>query len=451
MPDKSKRRFGRVRELPSGRWQARYKGPDGIDRPAPHTFESKTSAERWLTVTEADVLKGDWTDPDAGRILFGQYAQDWIAERPALRFKTIKLYRYLLRCHLDPAFEARALADIKEPNVRRWRKDLLDGGTSAVTAAKAYRLLKAILNTAVDDGLIKRNPCRIRGGGQEKSPERPVLTIAQVGVLADAAGPRNRALILLAVFGSLRWGELAALCRCDIDVQARTIRVTRQLSEQPGGGFTFGPPKSEAGVRAVAIPEVIMPDLALHVMTYAAPGDDGLLFTSPGGGPLRHTNFRRRVWLPALQKAGLPPIHFHDLRHTGNTLSANAGANLRELMDRMGHSSPRAALIYLHGSDERQQVIAAALSKRAAAELKEAQDNGTLKRSRDGTSGQPCLCRATRAIRWQADPGAQDAQRPSTGSGAAARSSWPPARCGGTGRQTARPPWARPGAPSPPP
>jgi integrase len=114
-------------------------------------------------------------------------------------------------------------------------------------------------------------------------------------------------------------------------------------------------------------------------MTYAAPGDDGLLFTSPGGGPLRHTNFRRRVWLPALQKAGLPPIHFHDLRHTGNTLSANAGANLRELMDRMGHSSPRAALIYLHGSDERQQAIAAALSRRAAAELKGArsQRSGT--------------------------------------------------------------------------
>jgi integrase len=305
MPAKNKRRFGRVRELPSGRWQARYNGPDGIDRPAPHTFESKTSAERWLTVTEADVLKGDWTDPDAGRVLFGQYARDWIAERPALRFKTIKLYRYLLRRHLGPAFEARALADIKEPNVRRWRKDL-------------------------------------------------------------------------------RWGELAALRRRDVDAQARTINVTRQLSEQPGGGFAFGPPKSEAGVRTVAIPEVIMPDLALHIMTHAAPGDDGLLFTSPGVGPLRHTNFRRRVWLPALQKAGLPPIHFHDLRHTGNTLSANAGANLRELMDRMGHSSPRAALIYLHGSDERQHAIAAALSRRATAELKEAQHSGALKQAATG-------------------------------------------------------------------
>jgi hypothetical protein len=77
-----KRRFGRVRELPSGRWQARYNGPDGIDRPAPHTFDSKTSAERWLTLTEAEIIHGDWIDPGAGRVLFGKYASDWIEERP---------------------------------------------------------------------------------------------------------------------------------------------------------------------------------------------------------------------------------------------------------------------------------------------------------------------------------------------------------------------------------
>ena len=75
-----KRRFGRVRELSSGRWQARYKGPDGIDRPAPRTFDSKSSAERWLTLTEAEIIQGDWIDPDAGHVLFGKYAADWIEE-----------------------------------------------------------------------------------------------------------------------------------------------------------------------------------------------------------------------------------------------------------------------------------------------------------------------------------------------------------------------------------
>jgi hypothetical protein len=144
-----KRRFGRVRQLPSGRWQARYKGPDGSDRPAPRTFESKTSAERWLSVTEAEIIQGDWIDPDGGRALFGAYARDWIEER-GLRPKTVELYRYLLRHHLEPTFGPRTLADIKEPHVRQWRKNLLDTGVSAVTAAKAYRLLKAVLNTAVD-------------------------------------------------------------------------------------------------------------------------------------------------------------------------------------------------------------------------------------------------------------------------------------------------------------
>ena len=178
--------------------------------------------------------------------------------------------------------------------MRRWRKALLDAGVSAVTAAKAYRLLKAILNTAVDDGLIRRNPCRIKGAGQEKSAERPILTVPQVYVLAAATDERYRVLVLLAASTSLRWGELAALRRFDIDAQARTVRVTRQLNERDGGGLSFGPPKSEAGVRIVAIPELITPDLAAHIETYARPGDDGLIFTSPGGGPLRHTNFRRQ-------------------------------------------------------------------------------------------------------------------------------------------------------------
>jgi hypothetical protein len=107
-------------------------------------------------------------DPDAGRVNFGKYTATWIEERPGLRPKTIELYRYLLRYHLLPIFGALFLADIREPLVRRWRKERLDAGVSAVTVAKAYRLLKAILNTAADDGLIRRNPCRIEGASVEK-------------------------------------------------------------------------------------------------------------------------------------------------------------------------------------------------------------------------------------------------------------------------------------------
>ncbi len=209
----TKRRFGRVRRLPSGRYQARYPGPDGVDRPAPETFATKGEADVWLVKTEAEILSDDWINPDAAKVPFGEYANDWISERPDLRPKTVVLYRYLLRRHLNPTFETRAIGEIKEPQIRKWRKELLDNGVSEVTTAKAYRLLKAVFATAADDGALKRNPCRIKGAGQEESAERPVLTIAQVYAVAQAAGQRYQALILLAMFTSLRWGELAGLRR----------------------------------------------------------------------------------------------------------------------------------------------------------------------------------------------------------------------------------------------
>jgi integrase len=370
----AKRRFGRVRRLPSGRYQARYPGPDGVDRAAPETFATKTDAEVWLVTTEAEIRADTWLNPDDGKVLFGRFAQDWINERPELRPKTVELYRYLLRCHLNPTFETKPIAEIKEPQVRRWRRKLLDDGASAITTAKAYRLLKAIFATAADDGAIRRNPCRIKGAGQESSPERPVLTPAQVFALAEAVGQRYRALILLGTFSSLRWGELTALRRKDIGLADQTVRVERQLTEARGQGLIFGPPKSSAGRRVVPIPEAIIPVLRWHLNCFAADGDDGLVFTSPTGGPLRHSNFRRGVWDGARAATGLTGIHFHDLRHTGNDMAAATGATLRELMDRMGHSSTKAALTYLHGSDARQRQIADSLSKIAGDEMRRTED-----------------------------------------------------------------------------
>ncbi|MEV0582644.1 site-specific integrase [Nonomuraea sp. NPDC050310] len=366
----TKRRFGRVRQLPSGRYQARYPGPDGVDRPAPETFATKTDAEIWLTRTEAEILEGEWIDPDAGKIKFGKYGKDWINERPNLRPRTIELYGYLLRTHLVPTFGEKAMNEIKEPHVRRWRKKLLDAGVSAVTAAKAYRLLKAIFTTAVDDQLLKRNPCRIKGAGQEKSAERKILTVGQVYKLVDAIGNRYRALVLLGTFASLRWSELAGLQKRDLNLDEQTIRVERQLIYLTGKGLVFTDPKSEAGKRTVVIPGLIVDELRAHLKDFAQDGDEGLVFVGPDDGPLRNSNFNRRVWPKALEDAGLPKIHFHDLRHTGNTLAANAGASIRELMARMGHSSTRAAMIYQHSTDERQREVARKLDDLARGVLR---------------------------------------------------------------------------------
>jgi integrase len=371
-----KRRFGRVRHLPSGRWQARYNGPDGIDRPAGRTFASKTDAERWLTLTEAEIMRGDWMNPDAGRVRFELYARSWVAERPNLRPKTLQLYDGLVRLHLAPTFGSLALQDITEPRVRQWRKHRLDAGVGDVTVAKAYRLLKAIMNTAVDDGLIRRNPCRVRGAGQEKSPERPVLTVRQVYELAASVPARYRALVLLAVFASMRWGELAALRRSHIDLLTGTVRVELAVVELTDGSLVTGGPKSEAGRRIMALPAFVVPELASHLDLFTAGGSDAVVFTGPKGAPLRRSNFSG-TWRDAIASAGLSGVHFHDLRHTGNHIAAGTGASLRELMGRMGHSTTRAALIYQHRTAERDQLLAAAISTIVEAELNQAGASGT--------------------------------------------------------------------------
>jgi integrase len=132
---------------------------------------------------------------------------------------------------------------------------------SAITAAKSYRLLRTILNTAVEDELIVRNPCTLKGAGTEHSRERDVANIAQVYALADAVEPRYRAMILLATFGGLRFGELAGLRRLSIDLLHSKVNVTEQLQRFSGGRMHVGPPKSAAGVRSISLPSFLAPEL----------------------------------------------------------------------------------------------------------------------------------------------------------------------------------------------
>ncbi len=384
-----KRRFGRVRKLPSGRWQARYCGPDGIDRPADETFASKKAAEVWLTLTEAEIRRGDWLDPDAGRVPFGKYAETWINDH-VLKTRTEELYRGLLKNHLAPTFGKTDLCDIREGDVRSWRKERLSCGSKQnrpfgpVTVAKAYRLLHAILNTATDDGLIRRNPCRIKGAGQEDSPEREVIPLATLIELLGHVPPRYRALVLLATFASLRFGELAGLRRGQLDLENCAVRIVAATAETDGGLLLDDDPKSQAGRRRVAFPAEIAPELRWHLERFAQSGDNGLVFIGPKGGRLRRSTFRR-TWTKARDAVGLPDFHFHDLRHTGNTMAAGQGASIRELMERMGHTSARAALIYQHATRERDEAIAAGMGKMLRKARRKASGVTTGTEQRSGT------------------------------------------------------------------
>ena len=201
--------------------------------------------------------------------------------------------------------------------------------------AKAYRLLHAIMTTAVEDGLIRRNPCHISGAGQEHSDERPVISVSTLIELLDNVPARYRALLLLATFANLRFGELAGLRRNQVDLDACEVRVNASTWEMDDGRLIDGDPKSHAGKRTVAFPADIVPELADHLERFADPKLKGLVFIGAKGGRLRRSNFRK-FWYRARGAVDLPELHFHDLRHTGNTMAAAQGASLKELMERMG-------------------------------------------------------------------------------------------------------------------
>ena len=357
-----RRTFGNVRKLPSGRYQARYLDPSGYRHHAPLTFATIADANRWLSAVEAQIARGSWVDPRAGVITLTEYANGWLESRPGLRPRTVELYRSLLDHHLLPALGDRQLGKLTAPVVRHWYASLLrSSAPRAVTVAKAYRLLRAILNTAVADELIVRNPCTIKGGGVERTPERPVATVAQVWALADAVEPRFRALVLTAAFAGLRFGELAALTRARVDLEARTISVVENQVELSGGVLLIGPPKSEAGRRTIVIPDALVPELAAHLDAYVAAEDDARVFTGAKGAAIRRHNWWAK-WTAATEAVGVTGLRFHDLRHTCNTLTAATGASTRELMHRMGHASAAAALRYQHATRDRDAVIAQALN-----------------------------------------------------------------------------------------
>jgi integrase len=431
------RRFGNIRKLPSGRYQASYLGPDGQRRYAPETYERKGDAERALVLIESQMTSGSWTDPKNGKAKLGDYATTWITERAGLRPRTVDLYQWLLGKHIVPYVGGVQVGKMSPALVREWRAKLLENGVSVSVAAKAYRLLRAIMTTAVeDDGILSKNPCRIKGAGEENAPERPVLTVAQVFELADRVGMRPvgnirktpggyrlrfarngvmrtapeqyatrkaaeavlwkmardgradttqdgryRALVLLATFASLRWGEVTALTRADLDLKARTVHIRAAFVQRSTGPLVIGPPKSQAGIRAVGIPAVIAPDLERHLAKYVKDEPGALVFTGPKGAPFRRNNFRKLTgWAHAVEALGIPGLHFHDLRHTGNQFAANSGVRIRDLMARMGHDSERAAMIYQHKARGADKAITDAIDAHVDDERRD--DDGD-----DGTTG----------------------------------------------------------------
>ena len=324
----SKRTFGSVRKLPSGRYQAAY-WHEGVRYTGPKTFDSKADANAFLSETETNLRKHQWIDPDAGLMTFREFAEGWMEGRLDLRPTTRSLYRILLDKWLLPEVGDKALSAMTPDYWTRWHTKMATGKPESLQPGKAYKLAHTILNAAVDDRRILTNPCVVKGAAKEESGERPTATIPEVYAIADAIEPEFRALVLSAAFSGLRFGEAAGLRRRDIDPLHSTVRVERQALELANGSTIFGQPKTKAGIRTAPIPKDVLPVIVDHLATNVGAAPEALVFTASNGAPLRRTKFRYR-WLRACTKAEVTGLHFHDLRHTGLTLYAQQGATLAD-------------------------------------------------------------------------------------------------------------------------
>ena len=241
-------------------------------------------------------------------------------------------------------------------------KNYKESPTGTVQLAQAYRFLKAIFNVAIDDGIIKENPCRIKGASTPRHSERPIITPDQIAALAAEVPERYSILVILAAYSSMRSSELLGLQRKHINELQSIIKIEHQLTNYASDQDLFVPPKTDAGIRDVPIPRELMSALIDHIDRFVKnPSPDALIFTTATGLPL--FKGRKSWFVTARRRLDLDHIHFHDLRHTGQSLAMMQGANTKDLQRRAGQASEAAARIYMHGSKLRDREVADSLSE----------------------------------------------------------------------------------------
>ena len=355
---------GTVRKMKSGRWQARYQFPNGGPRkPAPQTFLIKRDANAWLSQMHADVTRGKITSTEATMaVAFEKYAAKWLTDRRVkgrpLAARTVEGYESLLATYLNPTFGRFPVHTITRQLVNGWYAMLPE--EKPTTRARSYSLLRAILATAVEDEHLIANPAKVRGAGSVDRKHRVTLpTDAQFDALTEAMPERYRAMMLLAYWCGLRFGELTELRRADVDTKEGILHVRRAVV-LVRGKFVVKSTKSAAGERDVWIPSHVLPHLREHLLQHAGPE---LLFPSKDD-PTKHLrqSTLAKVFYKARAKAGLPTLRFHDLRHAHLTKFAQTGATQAEIMKQAGHSTTVASQRYQHAAEDRMREISERMS-----------------------------------------------------------------------------------------
>ena len=379
----ARRQFGAIRRLPSGRWQARYRASSGPMVTAPSTFATKGDASRWLAVTEADLIRGQYVDPRAGRVTLGQWADEWLT-RPGKRANSVSRDRQALalwRADLG----ARPLAAITAMHVQT-AVDARAQLAAPATVARDFSALRAVFNAAVDADLIARSPARKTKLPRVRPGEHVTLTAEELLRLTDEVPSLFRALVLVGGVLGLRWGEAIGLRVCDIDFLRRRVTVAQTVEEVAGKITIVAQAKSESGLRTLTVPAFLIEILAAHLAEHrpGAVGDD-LVFIGPRGGVLRR-RFGERVLHPAIKRAKLSDsLTFHELRHAAISALAEEQVHPSTMQQRAGHASARLTLeLYTKVTDASDQAAAAALDSRFRVALSRHSGTGV---AREGSAG----------------------------------------------------------------
>ena len=363
--DDKRRSFGNIRRLPSGRFQARYRIPGSNPSAwcnAPITFAYRDDAEDWLVVEQAKFIVGVFPEREQRQAPnLDSYQVEWMGRRE-LRPRTRHEYERLYEQHISPTFGAAPIDAISAAQVETWHNVTLKQRTGPTRRAHAYALLKSLLNTAITDGLITRNPCQIRGASRAKRARAiQPATLEELAVIETHMPSRLRLMVPLSAFCMLRFGEAVELRRKDVDTRKALLHIRRGVTSV-AGKKVVGAPKTEAGIRDVPIPPHLIPDVRDHLKDHVDKDPEALLFPGVHGGHLSSATLYDAFY-PAREAAGRPDLRWHDLRHSGAFMAAATNASLATIMARGGWSDYRTAMRYQHSAD--QTKLAADLSKLA--------------------------------------------------------------------------------------
>lgn len=341
---------------------ARVYGPDGQEHQ--RSFATEPEAARWERTMLVDRDRDNWSDPRAGDVLLEEWAERWLAGRRR-RPSTMRQQEILLRKHVLAEFGSYKLKRIRRSDVLAWRVSLLDSGLSVSTVRQVVLVLRMVLALAVAEGRLAKNPAAgLDPIEDDHEPEHRYLTPQELEALADAIDPSYRALVLVMGLGGLRIGEAASLSpsrvRDGVITVDRTVRADGE----------FGPPKTRASRRKVAMGVRLSEEMERHRRLYVPTGA-ALLFPGRSGQTLDHRWFSRRVLAKAVAASIGGHLTPHDLRHTHVSLLIAQGVDLVSISRRLGHGSIRITVDTYGGlqpgTDER---VAASLDQAFAGEMR---------------------------------------------------------------------------------